>query len=168
MVANLTVGKKGYEEAEEEMKKLAVRAQQLKDEMLKAVDEDSRAFNRVIDAYRMPKVTEEQVKEKEAAVELASQGAALVPFGVLEKCVELLEAAMAAAERGNKNSLSDAGMAGLLAEAAAEGAYYNVKINLLNIKDTAFKEDLSSRAKGLSEEVARAGAELRATIASHL
>lgn len=168
MVANLTVGKKGYEEAEEEMKKVAVRAQQLKDEMLKAVDDDSRAFNRVMDAYRMPKATEEQAKERDAAVELTSQGAALVPFGVLEKCVELLEAAKVVAERGNKNSLSDAGVAGLLAEAAAEGAYYNIKINLLNIKDSVFKEEIGGRAKGLREEAARAGAELRAKIASHL
>jgi glutamate formiminotransferase/formiminotetrahydrofolate cyclodeaminase len=168
MVANLTVGKKGYEEAEDEMKNIAARAQQLKDEMLKAVDEDSRAFNRVMDASRMPKATEEQAKEREAAVELTLHGAALVPFGVLEKCVELLETAKAVAERGNKNSLSDAGVAGLLAEAAAEGAYYNVKINLLNIKDAAFKEEIGGRASALREEIASAGAELRATIASHL
>jgi len=168
MVANLTVGKKGYEEAEEEMKKVAMMAQQLKDEMLKAVDKDSCAFNRVMDAYRMPKATEEQAKEREAAVELTSQGAALVPFGVLEKCAELMEAAKAVAERGNKNSVSDAGVAGLLAEAAAESAYYNVKINLLNIKDAAFKENIGGRAKGLKEEVARAAAALRAVIASHL
>ncbi len=168
MVANLTVGKKGYEEAEEEMKKVAARAQQLKDQMLKAVDEDSRAFNRVMDACRMPKAAEEQAKEREAAIELASHGAALVPFGVLEKCVGLLEAAKVVAERGNKNSLSDAGVAGLLAEAAAEGAYYNVKINLLNIKDAAFREEIGGRAKSLSEQVAKAAEELRATIASHL
>jgi glutamate formiminotransferase/formiminotetrahydrofolate cyclodeaminase len=168
MVANLTVGKKGYEEAEDEMKNIAARAQQLKDEMLKAVDEDSRAFNRVMDASRMPRATEEQAKEREAAVELTLHGAALVPFGVLEKCVELLETAKAVAERGNKNSLSDAGVAGLLAEAAAEGAYYNVKINLLNIKDAAFKEEIGGRASALREEIASAGAELRATIASHL
>ncbi len=168
MVANLTVGRKGYEEAGEEMKKVAAMAQQLKDEMLRAVDEDSRAFNRVMDACRMPKNTEEQAKEREEAIELTSQGAALVPFGVLEKCLGLMEAARLVAEKGNKNSMSDAGVAGLLAEAASEGAFYNVMINLLNIRDAAFKEKIDGRAKSLRSEVANAGAELRATIACHL
>ncbi len=168
MVANLTVGKKGYEGVEEEMKKLASNAQQLKDGLLRAVDEDTRAFNRVIEAMRLPRATEEQAREKEAAIESASKEAALVPFGVLEKCLSLLEGARVVVERGNKNSLSDAGAAAALAEAAAEAAYYNVRINLPNIKDNAFREDILGRAESLYEKVVRAAGELKAGVRDEL
>ncbi|MEW5902257.1 MAG: glutamate formimidoyltransferase, partial [Acidobacteriota bacterium] len=100
MVANLTVGKKSYEDAQEEMRNLAVKAQKLKDDLLRAVDSDTRAFNKVMEAARLPRGNEEQAREKEAAFEKASKEATLVPFGVLGKCVELLELARLAAEKG--------------------------------------------------------------------
>lgn len=168
MVANLTVGKKGYEAVTEEMKQVAVKAQELKDELLRAVDEDTRAFNRVMEAFRLPRSTEEQTREKEAAVESASKEATLVPFGVLEKCLPLLDAARAVAERGNKNSLSDAGAAAALAEAAAEAAYYNVRINLPNIKDAAFKEDMVRQAQDLRDRVIEVASRLKAAVRAEL
>lgn len=160
MVANLTVGKKGYESAEQEMKELAVRAQVLKDELLKAVDEDTRVFNKVMDAFRLPKATEEQVKDKEAAVEVAAKEATLIPLAVLERSIPLLELAKIVAMKGNRNSLSDAGVAGLIAEAAARGAYYNVKINLPNIRDEVFKEEVKKKADSLEKKIAELGEEL--------
>ncbi len=168
MVANLTVGKKGYEEVAEEMKKVARKAQELKDELLVAVDEDTRAFNLVMDAYRLPKSTEEQAREKEAALEKASKQATLVPFGVMEKCLLLLDAAGAVTERGNKNSLSDAGAAVVLAEAAAEAAYYNVRINLPNIQDRSFREEVLSRAESLRQKAIQAAADLKARVGAEL
>lgn len=168
MVANLTVGKRGYEASQDEMKALAVEAQLLKDEMLRAVDEDTLAFNKVMEAFRLPKGNEEQAREKDAAVERATKEATLVPFRVLDKCLRLVTLARATAERGNKNSLSDAGVAGLLAEAAAEGAFYNVKINLLNIKDRAFKEDIAAKASSLRDSIAGAGNELRNLVLQEL
>lgn len=164
MVANLTVGKKGYETAQERMKLTAVDAQRLKDEMLKAVDLDSEAFHKVMEAFRLPKTTEEQKKEKDQAVEEASKEATLVPFEILKKSLELLRLAAAAAGEGNRNSLSDAGVAGLTAQAAAEGAYYNVRINLLSIRDMDFREKIGREAEGCLKEALELGAGLRSMV----
>jgi glutamate formiminotransferase/formiminotetrahydrofolate cyclodeaminase len=168
MVANLTVGKKSYESVDQEMRDSAVKAQAYKDELLRAVDEDTRAFDRVMDAFRLPRATEEQAREKEAAVENASKEATLVPLAVLEKCVPLLELAGIVATKGNRNSLSDAGVAGLLAGAAAEGAYYNARINLANIRDDVFKEDIKQRADALLKRVAELSDALRDHIRKEL
>jgi glutamate formiminotransferase/formiminotetrahydrofolate cyclodeaminase len=155
MVANLTYGKKGYEESGGDMKKIAVRAQELKDELLRAVDLDARAFNKVMEAFRLPKGTEEQSREREAAVEEASKGAALVPLGVLAAAAELIGLAEVVARKGNRNSLSDAGVAGLTAQAAGEGAYYNVRINLPGIKDERFRTRTAKQAETLRRKLER-------------
>jgi glutamate formiminotransferase/formiminotetrahydrofolate cyclodeaminase len=168
MVANLTVGKKGYEEAEAEMKGMAVRAQALKGALLRAVDDDTRAFNRVMDAFRLPKTTEDQRQEKESAIEKATKEATQVPFSVLEKSLALLELARTVALKGNRNSLSDAGVAGLLSEAAACGAYYNVKINLPNIQDKIFKEEILTKANSILGEVRKLGKELSERVSEQL
>ncbi|MGB7296380.1 MAG: glutamate formimidoyltransferase [Candidatus Aminicenantales bacterium] len=161
MVANLSVGKKGYEDVFEEMKELAGRAQDLKDALLLAVDEDTRAFNQVMEAFRLPKGSEEQAKEKEAAVEKAYRQATLVPLSVLEKCGVLLNLARTVAQKGNKNSLSDAGVAAAVAEAAAAGAHYNVSINLPGIRDESFKKEVKEKARELADGVHQIGAEVR-------
>ncbi|MCI4446089.1 MAG: glutamate formimidoyltransferase [Candidatus Aminicenantes bacterium] len=153
MVANLTVGKKGYEEFFPRLKELAVKAQKLKDELLQAVDLDTKAFNKVMDAFRRPKATEEQIKEREQAIEQANKEATLIPLSVLEKSVELSELAREAATYGNKNSVSDAGVAGLTARACGLGAYYNVKINLPNIKDEKFKQKTMKSAEELKKKL---------------
>jgi glutamate formiminotransferase/formiminotetrahydrofolate cyclodeaminase len=164
MVANLTVGKKGYEEAAEEMKEVALRAQELKDGLLQAVDEDTRAFNKVMEAFRLPKSSEDQAREKEAAVEKASRQATLVPLSVLERCESLLDLAKLVAQKGNRNSLSDAGVAVAAAEAAATGAFYNVRINLPGIQDESFKKEVSEKAAELMKKIVQAGTEARALV----
>jgi glutamate formiminotransferase/formiminotetrahydrofolate cyclodeaminase len=155
MVANLTYGKKGYEESGEDMKRIAVRAQELKDKLLRAVDLDARAFNKVMEAFRLPKGTEEQSRERETAIEDASKGATLVPLGVLTAASELIELAEAVARKGNRSSASDAGVAGLTAQAAGEGAYYNVRINLPGIKDERFKARTAKQAEALRRKLER-------------
>ncbi len=164
MVANLSVGKKGYEEVSVEMKELALRSQKLKDKLLLAVDEDTRAFNQVMEAFRLPKGSEEQAQEKEAAIEKASRLATLVPLGVLEECGPLLELARSVAQKGNKNSLSDAGVAAAAAEAAATGAFYNVMINLPGIQDERFKKEVRERADDQVKKISRVAAEVRALV----
>ncbi|MGB9905814.1 MAG: glutamate formimidoyltransferase [Candidatus Saccharicenans sp.] len=154
MVANLTVGKKGYEAAWDRMKEVALRAQKLKDELLQAVDLDTRAFNRVMEALRLPKATEEQIREREAAIEQANKEATLVPLSVLEKAVALAELAYEAASYGNKNSVSDAGVAGLAARSCGLGAFYNVRINLPGIQDEKFKKKTLARAEQLIKKLA--------------
>jgi glutamate formiminotransferase/formiminotetrahydrofolate cyclodeaminase len=161
MVANLTVGKKGYEEVREEMVATAVRAQALKGGLLEAVDRDTRAFNKVMEAFRLPKTTPEQSGEKERAVEEANKEATLVPLEVLEKAVEAVALARVAAAKGNKNSVSDAGVAGLAGQAAGEGAYYNVLINLAGIKDSKFVADVRRRAERFMKSLDKEGKAVR-------
>jgi glutamate formiminotransferase / formiminotetrahydrofolate cyclodeaminase len=158
MVANLTVGKKGYERFNEEMSAAALRAQTLKDEYLALVDRDTAAFNAVMEAFRLPKATEDQAREREAAIEAATKEATLVPLRTLEAALELCDLAGQTARDGNRNSLSDAGVAALAARTAAEGAYYNVRINLPGIKDPGFKAQTAERAAALRRQVLGAAA----------
>lgn len=161
MVSHLTVGKKGYEGVQREVKRLAVEAQSLKDSLLRDVDRDTRAFNRVMDAFKLPKKTPEQASQRERAVEEATLEATLVPLEVLEKSIDLLKLAKKIAKAGNKNSLSDAGVAGLTAQAAAEGAYYNVRLNLSSLKNEETRASLGIRAKTLRNRALKLGDNVR-------
>ena len=154
MVANLTVGKKGYEESWEELGAMAGRGQAVKDQLSRAVDEDTEAFNRVMEAVRLPKGTPDQQAERARAIEAANRTAAEVPLHTARLCLEAIALADKAAELGNRNSASDAGVAALAARAGAEGAALNVRINLAGIADAGFK----ARA---SEEVAAIEADAR-------
>jgi glutamate formiminotransferase/formiminotetrahydrofolate cyclodeaminase len=160
MVANLTVGKKGYEAAQKSLKRAALRGQELKDEYLRLVDLDTEAFNKVMEAMRLPKATDEQAAERRDALEAATKEATLVPFRTLEGALELLKLARKAAEKGNRNSLSDAGVAALAARAAAEGAYYNVRINLPGLTDAEFKARTARAASSIRRRVLRGAGEI--------
>lgn len=130
MVANLTVGKKKYAAVQERMKDLAEQAQAQKDFFLAAIDDDTAAFNAVMAAFGLPKGTPAEAAAREASVAAATLRATLVPLAVLEQTPAALELAAEVAGHGNANSLSDAGVAALTLMAGAEGAYYNVLINL--------------------------------------
>lgn len=168
MVSNLTVGKKEYEDIQSKIKDLATHGQALKDQLLHDVDADTAAFNNVIAAMRMTKKTDEQKEARATAIEETSKEATLVPFGVLEKCVEALKLAKEVVLHGNKNSLSDAGVAGLTAQAGAEGAFYNVRINLPDIQDEKFKKDISHRANSSKEEAVKLGNEIKDLVLKEL
>jgi glutamate formiminotransferase/formiminotetrahydrofolate cyclodeaminase len=168
MVSNLTVGKKGYEAAHDAMVATAVRAQVLKDRLLEAVDKDTQAFNKVMDAFRLPKTTPEQAAEKDRAVEMANREATLVPLGVLEMAVEAVGLARVAAAKGNKNSVSDAGVAGLAGQAAGDGAYLNVLINLQGISDTGFSAQVRRKAAGFKKDLDKEGRAVRDIVAKAL
>jgi len=168
MVANLTVGKKGYESVRGDMVDTAVRAQALKDSLLEAVDRDTRAFNKVMEAFRLPKTTPEQAEEKDRAVEAANKDATLVPLEVLEKAVEAVRLARTAAAEGNRNSISDAGVAGLTAQAAGDGAYDNVLINLQGIKDAGFADRTRRKAAGFKKTLDREGKAVREIVSKAL
>jgi len=135
MVANLTVGKKKYSSVQDRVKEVAETCQQDKDFFLGAIDEDTDSFNAVMDCFRMPKNSRALQQERDLAIAAATRGATLVPLGVLERIPPLLELVTEIARIGNANSLSDAGVAALSAMAAAEGAYYNVLINLASLAD---------------------------------
>lgn len=141
MVANLTVGKKGHEASDARVKEIAERGQELKDGFLAAIDRDTEAFNRVMDGFAMPRKTDDEKRARDLAIAAATRGATTVPLGVLEAIPELLSLADEIATVGNPNSLSDAGVAVLTALAAAEGAWYNVMINLAALAALDQSED---------------------------
>lgn len=149
MVAALTYGKKGYEEHFSLMQKIGVSAQENMRRQIRAIDEDTAAFNDLMACFGMPKSTDAEKKQREEAVQEATKKATLVPLGVLEKSIEALELSFAVAEKGNRNSLSDAGVAGLTGYTAAMGAYYNVLINLASIKDEKWAEKTKTTADEL-------------------
>jgi len=168
MVSNLTVGKKGYEGVQKKVKKIAEAAQTLKDNFLRDVDLDTMAFNKVMEAFKMPKKTDDQKEERIFAIEEAYKEATLVPFGVIKKSVKALKLAKEVAQKGNKNSISDAGVSGLTALAAAEGAYYNVKINLPDIRDKEFRLKIKQQASSLRKKAIKLGSELKEIIEREL
>lgn len=168
MVSNLTVGKEGYEKVQNKVKRLASEAQMLKDRLLKAVDLDTVAFNSVMDAFKLPKKTDKQKEERNTAIEMATIEATQVPLGVLEDCVEALKLARKAALNGNKNSISDAGVAGLAAQAGAEGAYYNVMINLPGIQEEKFKKKTKSKAHSLRKKAVQLGNDIKKIVENEL
>jgi glutamate formiminotransferase/formiminotetrahydrofolate cyclodeaminase len=160
MVAALTWSKTGLEAARPAMKEIGVEGQRLKDWFLEAVDRDTDAFNAVLAAMRLPRKTDEEARARRAAIEKANQSAARVPLEVVERSVRALELALAVAKDGNPNSISDAGVAGACALAAAEGAALNVRINVPNLTDAevgggllAEQERLVARARQLAAEV---------------
>jgi glutamate formiminotransferase/formiminotetrahydrofolate cyclodeaminase len=149
MVAQLTHVKKGFEGVRDEMDDLAVRAQRLKEFFARAVDEDTDAFNRVMAAMRLPKKSEAEKSARQAAVQAATLGAVMIPFGVLERCREAADLASIVAGKGNPNSLSDAGVGSLCARLAATGAWYNVLINLPGLDDKGKVQELKGKAAAL-------------------
>jgi glutamate formiminotransferase/formiminotetrahydrofolate cyclodeaminase len=153
MVGALTHGKKGYEESFGAMEMAGIDGQRLKEQFLTDVDRDTAAFNRVMEAMRLPKKTDEDKATRAAAIEEATKGATLVPLEVLRRTLEAAELARIVVEKGNRNSISDAGVAALAARTAAEGAYLNVLINLSGIEDASFKKETLSEAEKIRREV---------------
>jgi glutamate formiminotransferase/formiminotetrahydrofolate cyclodeaminase len=145
MVAVLSHEKKGFEDKQNDLDRIATRSQQLKDQLLAAVDADTAAFDRLLDAMRMPKATPEEQKARDIALADATVGASEVPLGVLEKCPEVIELCKEIGRIGLQASLSDAGVGAQVARAAAAGAYQNVCINLAGLSDPR-KEELTKRA----------------------
>lgn len=138
MVCNLTVGKKKYATVEQEMKNILVKAEELRKIFTDLIERDTEAFNKVMEAFALPKETEDQKALRSAAVQEATKEAALVPLRVMKHTLDGLALAKVVAEKGNVNSASDAGVSALMLYAAAEGAALNVQINLSGIDDSEF------------------------------
>jgi glutamate formiminotransferase/formiminotetrahydrofolate cyclodeaminase len=152
MVAGLTRGKDGYAEQQAEMEEIATRGQRLKDEFLADVDRDTAAFNALMAAFRLKRGTPAEAAQREDAIRQATEGATRVPLGVLERTRATLELAEAVAARGLRGSLSDGGVAALVARAAAIGAYYNVMINLRGLAPSDFTRDAGAQAEAYVAE----------------
>ena len=164
MVGNLTHGKKGYEAVREEMEIVAEKAQPLKDFFIEAIDKDTEAFNSLMAAFALPKKTDAEKQLRQAAIDNATQGATLVPFSVLEKSRTAAELALVMAMKGNRNSLSDAGVAGLAAAVCAEGALYNVLINTQEMAAGPFRSETRAQARQLCAAVLETAAKIKAVM----
>ena len=152
MVANLTVGKKGYEDVQEEVMEIAPLAQDVKLRALNGIDADTNAFNLLMEAMRLPKKSEEEIKTRDAAMEAATQHAIMTPLDTMKVSLEALQLAKRICKVGNLNALSDAGVAGLTALAAAKAAYYNIRINMAGITDENFKSNVLTQSGQLLQE----------------
>ena len=152
MVANLSAGKRGWDDKLEYFSGWAVKAQQLKDELLSLVDEDTAAFNKVMDAFALSKESAEEKAARSAAIEQATKYAAEVPLKVMETASKSYELLAGMAEKGNPASVSDVGVGALATRACIEGAALNVRINLTQLKDEKFKGALAQRMQNISAE----------------
>ncbi len=153
MVASLTIGKKKYAEVEEEMKGIKEKAKQITTKMLNLITEDAKMFDLVMEAYKMPKETEEEKAKRKEAIEEALKNASKPPFEVMKLTKQAIELAFKVATKGNKNAISDAGAAALTAKSACKIAYFNVLINLSGISDNDYKESVLLECKSILEAV---------------
>jgi formiminotetrahydrofolate cyclodeaminase len=157
MVSRLTMGKKKYADVAIEMKKILEESERLRQQFTKLVDDDTTAFNKVIEAYGLPKETDDQKALRSAAIQEATKEAALVPLEAMKHVIDALALAKVIAEKGNVNSLSDVGVGALMLHAGCESAALNVQINLQSINDVDFvgwkAEEVSTLLKtSLSEK----------------
>ena len=152
MVANLSAHKAGWDERWEFFSDWAIKGQEFKEQLLFLVDEDTNAFNKIIDGFRMPKDTDLEKKIRLDSIENATKYATEIPFKVMETSFQSMEIMQAMLKDGLKNSLSDAGVGVLCARAAVIGAYFNVRINAKDIKDRDFAADILNKAATIYEK----------------
>ncbi len=160
MVANLSSHKSGWDDRWEEFSTWAEKGQLIKDQLLKMVDEDTNAFNKIMNAFGLPKSSEEEKKARTEAIQSATKYATEVPFKIMELSFASIEIIKAMASTGNPNSVSDAGVGALCARSAVMGAYLNVKINAGGLNDKAFVEDILKKGKAIQDSALKAEAEI--------
>lgn len=156
MVGNLTIGKKIYqdvpEDRKEEMESKFKSTESLVNELLELVDEDSTAFDDVMQAFKLPKATDEEKSIRSEAIQSGYKKALEVPLRCGEKCFEVLKNQDVFAEHGNINAITDVGVGTLLAYSGLEGALFNVTINLKSVKDLEYKAEMEKRVEKLLAE----------------
>ncbi|PIE53920.1 MAG: methenyltetrahydrofolate cyclohydrolase [Dethiosulfovibrio peptidovorans] len=153
MVANLTVGKEKYKGNWDAMEKVRLEAQALCDRFLELMEADTEAFNIFMAALKMPKETDGQKTARSEAIQAATKKAIEVPFETMRQCSNVVRLAEIACDKGNPNAITDAGSAAVLARAAAVAASYNVKINLMGLKDKDFAAKTASDTKTILKEL---------------
>lgn len=159
MVFNLTIGKKAYLSLKEEERASVdaglIKANDLKNEFLNLMNKDTEAFNKLMSAFKMPKETEEEKALRSQVIQDSYKSATEIPLEVARKAYDIYEIIQIAIDHGNKNAISDAGVATLLAQATIEGAIMNVKINLGSIKDEEFVSSVKEEIEVIKEDGAR-------------
>ena len=152
MVAGLTIGKKGYEEHEQDMVELGKQAADLRLQLLDDIQRDSTSFNGYMDALAMPKDTDEEKAVRRAAMQNALKHAAQVPFEVAVTSLKIMPLAKTVVIKGNSNAVTDGLVAAMMTRTAVLGALYNVKINLGSIKDEEYVSDMKLKVSKVEAE----------------
>jgi formiminotetrahydrofolate cyclodeaminase len=153
MVANLTVGKKGYEAVESEMKDIAAIVQSLRNKLVAEVDKDSNAYKDVLAAFKLSKTTEKEQEQRKQAIQDAMKNAARVPLGVAYNALQVMDLAEKVIRNGNRNAASDGAVGTMMARTAVLGALFNVKINLASVKDKPFVEEMMREVNKIENRV---------------
>jgi len=152
MVANLTIGKSGYEEHEEEMKKIAGEVSAIRAELIADIQKDASSFNGYMDALSLPKETEEEKAFRREKMQEGLKAAAQVPLEAAQTAAKIFPYALSVVQNGNKNAVTDGLVSAMLARTAVLSALLNVKINLGSIKDEAFVEEMAAKVAALEKE----------------
>jgi formiminotetrahydrofolate cyclodeaminase len=168
MVCQLTIGKKKYETVQAEMETLHTSAGRAQAEFISLMEKDTEAFNSVMQAFSLPKESDDQKVLRSKAIQNATTEATRVPFRVMELCDEALTLTAAVTEKGNVNSISDAGVGALLLYAACQGAGLNVSINLATLKDHTFIQTMQARMAEIQGSVGRKHAEVSGKVRAAL
>ena len=153
MVANLTFGKKGYEEVQSEMEELQTKAEAIRNRMLELSQADADVFNIFMNALGLPKNTDEEKATRTAAIQQAYKDAALVPFEIGELAYQIFDLAELASRKGNQNLITDGIIAAINARAAVKAAFLNVRINLSGIKDEAFVANVTAKMNAIEQDL---------------
>lgn len=164
MVANLSSHKAGWDERWEEFSNWAVKGQEIKEDLLRLVDEDTESFNHVMAAFGLPKGTDEEKAARSAAIQEATKYATEVPFRTMQRAFESFEVIREMAAVGNPNSVSDAGVGALCARSAVMGAFLNVKINAAGLKDKSFADEMLARGAEIERQAIEQEAEIMAIV----
>jgi glutamate formiminotransferase/formiminotetrahydrofolate cyclodeaminase len=161
MVANLSSHKRGWDERWEEFSIVAEKGMEYQQELLELVDADTEAFNLIMNAYSMPKATKEEKDERHKAIQRATINAIEVPLRTAKVSLESMSLILEMAEKGNPNSITDAGVGALCARTAVLGAVMNVKINMADVEDREYAERITAECNTLVEEAEKLEREVR-------
>jgi formiminotetrahydrofolate cyclodeaminase len=164
MVANLTIGKKGYEAVTEEMNDISGKAAELREKLTAAIDRDAEAYSAVMAAFKLPKATDPEMELRKQEIQKAFKQAALVPLEVANHAVKVIDLAGRAIDSGNKNAVTDGVVAAMNARTAALAALYNVKINLVSIEDDEFVKELTREINNLEQQAKSKEQEILASL----
>lgn len=168
MVANLSSHKRGWDDRWEEFSVVAEKGQAKKDELIYLVDEDTNAFNKIMDAFRLPKKTDEEKSARQKAINEATRYAIEIPYRVMKTAYESMEVMKEMATKGMESSISDAGVGAICARAAVRGAYLNVKINTKDFDDKAWVDDMLAKAADIDQKAESAEKEIIALVEQKL
>lgn len=172
MTFNLTIGKSSFEKYDENKKEIIYNAlnkvKNYNEELLQIMDKDGEAFLNLMEAFKFPKKTEEEKLKRRESIQEGYKKALEVPFNLAKKCIEIYEYVLIAGKYGNKNLISDTGMAAILLHNTVESALLNVKINLNGIKDEKQKNDIKRECKNIMEQSYNMKVEIMSIVNSNI